>query len=59
MKEYWVIDRFRREMTVFRGTEAEQVILETQSYTTDLLPGFDLPLGRLLEMADRYRDAES
>lgn len=59
VKEYWVIDRFRREMTVFRGTEAEQVISETQSYTADLLPGFDLPLGRLLERADRYRDADS
>ena len=57
--EYWIIDRFRREMTVFRGTDEELVVPEDQTYTTDLLPGFELPLGRLLRMADRYRDADS
>ena len=59
VREYWVIDRFRREMTIFRGTDEELVIAEDETYTTDLLPGFELSLGRLLQMADRYRDADS
>lgn len=59
VKEYWVIDRFRREMTVFRGTNEELVVPQDETYTTDLLPGFELPLARLLQAADRYRDAEN
>lgn len=53
IKEYWIIDRFRRSMTVFRGTE-EIVLKETENYTTALLPGFELPLAKLLTYADRY-----
>ncbi len=53
IKEYWIIDRFRRSMTVFRGTE-EVVLKETENYTTALLPGFELPLAKLLAYADRY-----
>ncbi len=53
IKEYWIIDRFRRSMTVFRGTE-EVVLKETENYTTALLPGFELPLAKLLTYADRY-----
>lgn len=53
IKEYWVIDRFRRTMTVFRGTE-EIVVKETETYTTARLPGFELPVGKLLSFADRY-----
>ena len=53
IKEYWVIDRFRRMMTVFRGTE-EIVVKESENYFTALLPGFELPLGKLLAFADRY-----
>jgi Uma2 family endonuclease len=55
--EYWVIDRFRRTMTVYRNpprAPAEQVIAEDEVYRTDLLPGFELPLARLLAVADRY-----
>jgi Uma2 family endonuclease len=61
VKEYWIIDRFQRTMTVFRrdppvtGTERVSIIKETQIYRTDLLPGFELPLGRLLAVADRWR----
>jgi Uma2 family endonuclease len=57
VKEYWVIDRFRRTLTVFRfGAESDQehVISETQNYETPLLPGFVLPLARLLALADRW-----
>jgi Uma2 family endonuclease len=56
--EYWVIDRFRRAMTVYRnqpGALAEQVVAEGETYRTDLLPGFELPLARLLLVADEWR----
>lgn len=56
--EYWVIDRFRRTMSVFRdrpGAEGERVVQESETYRTDLLPGFELPLSRLLAIADDWR----
>lgn len=56
--EYWVIDRFRRTMTVFAnrpGAPAERVIAEAEAYRPDLLPGFELPLARLLALADAWR----
>lgn len=59
--EYWIIDRFRRTMTVFRrdpagpGAETVITVAESDTYRTDLLPGFELPLGRLLAVADRWR----
>jgi Uma2 family endonuclease len=61
VKEYWIIDRFRRTMTVFRreppitGTDTVVTITESEIYQTDLLPGFELPLARLLAVADRWR----
>jgi Uma2 family endonuclease len=57
VREYWVIDRFRRILTVFRfGGESDEelVISEKQNYETPLLPGFVLPLARLLALADRW-----
>jgi Uma2 family endonuclease len=60
-KEYWVIDRFRRTMTVYfppAEESNERVISENETYTTPLLPGFELPLRRLLALADKYRDEE-
>lgn len=59
--EYWVIDRFRRTMTVYYQPSArpsERVIAEDETYVTPLLPGFELPLKRLLRLADKYRDEE-
>jgi Uma2 family endonuclease len=61
VKEYWVIDRFQRTLTIFRwqphssGAEETVVINDTASYTTALLPGFELPLQRLLAVADKWR----
>jgi len=55
--EYWIIDRFRRTMTVVRpgpGGPTETVLPESAVYTTPLLPGFELPLARLLAAADRW-----
>jgi Uma2 family endonuclease len=53
--EYWVIDRFRRQMTVFRQASDQSpaiVVKEGETYATPLLPGFELPLTRLLAEAD-------
>jgi len=57
VREYWVVDRFRRTLTVFifsGESDQERVIQEKQSYETPLLPGFELPLARLLTLADRW-----
>jgi Uma2 family endonuclease len=57
VREYWVIDRFRRTLTVyiFSGeSDQVRVITENQNYETPLLPGFELPLGLLLKLADRW-----
>jgi Uma2 family endonuclease len=61
LQEYWIIDRFRRALTIihYRPTGAEQQVLsEEQTYQTPLLPGFELPLADLLEAADREAQAE-
>jgi len=58
VKEYWVIDRFRRLMTVFRPDGAEQQIGEQEVFHTPLLPGFELPLHRLLALSDEWEDTE-
>jgi Uma2 family endonuclease len=58
VQEYWIIDRFRRTMTVYswRGQRwAKRTIRETDTYRTPLLPGFELPLGRLFAVSDEYR----
>jgi Uma2 family endonuclease len=55
VQEYWIIDRFRRIMTVYRNFSSRAVSLvvkETETYQTELLPGFKLPLSRLLSAAD-------
>jgi Uma2 family endonuclease len=55
--EYWIIQRFRRSLTVYswRGKRwAKRTIHEGECYTTPLLPGFVLNLGRLLAIADAY-----
>jgi Uma2 family endonuclease len=57
VREYWIIDRFRRTMTVYRnqaGAVVTSVIQATESFQTDLLPGFVLPLARLLSEADDW-----
>jgi Uma2 family endonuclease len=56
VREYWVIDRFRRIMTVYRflpGAESHRTLIvgEADEYRTDLLPGFSLSLRRLLPQA--------
>jgi len=62
VQEYWVIDRYSRTMTVFRQPSAEPselVVSEGDVYRTPLLPGFELPLKRLFELADRWKKPTS
>ena len=57
VREYWIIDRFQRIMTVYLNRPegvASLVIKEAETYQTDLLPGFTLPLARLLARADDW-----
>jgi Uma2 family endonuclease len=57
VRQYWVIDRFRRALTVydFRGEkDEERVIPEGETYETPLLPGFVLDVKELLAFADRW-----
>ena len=55
--EYWVIDRFTRQLSVFTleaGKPTERVVDEPDVYRPDLLPGFELPLAELLAAADKW-----
>jgi Uma2 family endonuclease len=60
--EYWIIDRFKCTLTVWRnspgGTPQKLVIQESETYQPPLLPGFELPLARLLAIADRWAKSE-
>jgi len=57
VKEYWIVDRFARQMTVYRyqrGKMTCKVVSGRQSYTSPLLPGFRLSIAKLLKYADRW-----
>ena len=57
VQEYWVIDRFRRTMTVYgaKVSATGKTISEKGVYSTPLLPGFKLPLARLFVLADEWK----
>ncbi|MBI3463506.1 MAG: Uma2 family endonuclease [Planctomycetes bacterium] len=56
VREYWVIDRFQRIMTVYTSETGEgQRVAADEIYRTPLLPGFELPLAQLLSEADRWQ----
>jgi len=62
VREYWIIDRFARTMTVFKnmaGTSSELVVKAEEIYHTPLLPGFALPLSQLLKVADDWAVANT
>ena len=62
IREYWIFDRFRRTLTVIHNRpegEQEQVVAEHETYQSPLLPGFEVPLARLLEAADRMAELEA
>ncbi len=55
--EYWIFDRFQRTLTVIRRDPAggqPEVIGEDGTYRPALLPGFELQVGPLLAIADRW-----
>jgi Uma2 family endonuclease len=58
--EYWLIDRFRRSLTASvleNGAYRHRVVNQKQAYQSKLMPGFEFPLSRLLELADRWIEA--
>ena len=58
VREYWIVDRFRRVMTVYLPGmvgPTYRIVTEPQTYETELLPGFVLPLARLLSRADLWK----
>jgi len=57
IREYWVFNRFARTLTVFKSGGQKLVIHEPDVYTTNLLPGFELPLAKLFTVADRWSQA--
>ena len=59
VREYWIIDRFQRIMTVIRADQADLIVKEADTYATPLLPGFGLPLARLLRRSDRFQKKRS
>ena len=59
VQEYWIIDRFRRTMTIYRWRGrrwAKQTVHEQEFYRTPLLPNFELPLAKLLAISDKYAE---
>jgi Uma2 family endonuclease len=54
VQEYWLFNRFDRTLTVFRSDGPPVVLDESQAYHPPLLPGFELPLRRLFELANRW-----
>jgi Uma2 family endonuclease len=61
VQEYWIIDRFERTMTVHvleNSDYRKKVVTAKQAYRTKLLPGFEVPLARLLALADQWDDQE-
>ena len=56
--EYWVINRFNGTLTVFRRSADgfdEQTVSNREVYKTALLPGFELPLAKLLAVGDSWK----
>lgn len=52
--EYWVFDRFKRQMSVYRQGKRARTIKEHLSYESTLLPGFVLSIDTLLARADKW-----
>lgn len=57
VREYWIFDRFRRALTVYRWQGkrwTKLMVPEGECYATPLLPGFELSVAVLLAVSDRY-----
>ena len=49
---------FKRTLTACRSDGPDVSVSENGTYTTPLLPGFQLSVGRLFEVADRWRQSK-
>lgn len=61
LQEYWIIDRFENHMIVHileDGKFRMKIVLAKQTYRTKLLPGFEVPLARLLKLANQWPEVE-
>ena len=59
--EYWIVDRFRRTLTVIRNSAdgtVERVFTEQEEYEPERLPGYKFPLAQLLRSADRLGEVD-
>jgi Uma2 family endonuclease len=59
IKEYWIFDRFQRTLTIVSYAKPEvneTQVAEGHTYESPLLPGFVVPLARILASADRFAD---
>ncbi len=54
VQEYWIVDRFRRTLTVCRGMQQPVIVRANAVYSTPLLPGFELPLASLFAVSDAW-----
>jgi Uma2 family endonuclease len=57
IQEYWIVDRFERTMTVAMNApvgKTERIIKQDESYESSLLPGFLVPLAKMLMTADQW-----
>ncbi len=52
--EYWIVERFRRILTVCRAVGGDLVVAEGETYWPALLPGFELAVAPLLAAADLW-----
>ena len=52
IREYWIINRFERTLTAFAADGTKSVFVDTDLFTTDSLPGFELPLNELFAEID-------
>lgn len=59
VREYWIVDRFRRCLTVCRAEGDDQTIPEGASYDDcPALPGCILPVAPLLAAADQWDESD-
>lgn len=59
--QYWIIDRFRRTLTVILNEPSgprELIFHENDVYCPSCLPGFELQLARLFAVADQWTERE-
>jgi Uma2 family endonuclease len=59
IREYWIFDRFQRTLTVvsYSGAGIKEVqVAQGRTYEPPLLPGFVIPLDRILAAADRFAE---